>query len=78
MSSRSAIEACVVGGHTCADECERHAAHHDYYCRFCMEFVACHEAAVRCARDPTASRAWTSCTAIAPSPTAVAQRLLDP
>jgi hypothetical protein len=42
MSSRSAIEACVVGGHTCADKCERHAAHH-HYCRVCVEFVACHE-----------------------------------
>jgi hypothetical protein len=27
MSSRSAIEACVVWRHTCADEPERHAAH---------------------------------------------------
>jgi hypothetical protein len=49
------------GGHTCADECERHAAHHASS-RVCIEFVACHEAAIRCARDPTASRAWTSCT----------------
>jgi hypothetical protein len=50
MYSRSAIETCVVGSRTCAEECEHYAAHHDHR-RVCVEFVAGHEAEVRCARD---------------------------
>jgi hypothetical protein len=33
---RAALEACVVTCRTCAEECERHAAHHDH-CRVCAE-----------------------------------------
>jgi Domain of Unknown Function (DUF326) len=33
---RAAITACVVLCRACADECERHAAHHDH-CRVCAE-----------------------------------------
>lgn len=33
---RAAIEACVVVCGSCAEECERHAAHHDH-CRVCAE-----------------------------------------
>src|SRR3954452_18822928 len=33
---RAALEACVVTCRACAEECERHAAHHDH-CRVCAE-----------------------------------------
>lgn len=33
---RVAIEACIVTRRACADECDRHAAHHDH-CRVCAE-----------------------------------------
>lgn len=33
---RAALEACVVACRACAEECERHAAHHDH-CRVCAE-----------------------------------------
>jgi hypothetical protein len=33
---RAAIEACIVTCRECAEECERHAVHHDH-CRVCAE-----------------------------------------
>ena len=33
---RAAVEACVVACRACAEECDRHAAHHDH-CRVCAE-----------------------------------------
>ena len=33
---RAELEACVVTCRACAEECERHAAHHDH-CRVCAE-----------------------------------------
>ena len=33
---RSAVEACVVACRACAEECDRHAPHHDH-CRVCAE-----------------------------------------
>jgi Domain of Unknown Function (DUF326) len=33
---RAALEACIVVCGECAEECERHAAHHDH-CRVCAE-----------------------------------------
>jgi hypothetical protein len=33
---RALVEACVVACRACAEECERHAAHHDH-CRVCAE-----------------------------------------
>jgi hypothetical protein len=33
---RAALETCVVACRACADECDRHAAHHDH-CRVCAE-----------------------------------------
>lgn len=33
---RAGLEACVVTCSACAEECERHAAHHDH-CRVCAE-----------------------------------------
>jgi hypothetical protein len=33
---RAALEACVVACRACAEECDRHAAHHDH-CRVCAE-----------------------------------------
>jgi Domain of Unknown Function (DUF326) len=33
---RAALEACVLTCRVCAEECERHAAHHDH-CRVCAE-----------------------------------------
>jgi hypothetical protein len=43
---RAAIEACVVACRACADECERHAAHHDH-CRVCAEVCRSCEQACR-------------------------------
>lgn len=33
---RSAVESCLVACGACADECERHAAHHEH-CRVCAD-----------------------------------------
>jgi Domain of Unknown Function (DUF326) len=33
---RAAIEACVIACRACAEECDRHAPHHDH-CRVCAE-----------------------------------------
>ena len=48
---------------------------HDRDARGCVALQACEAAG---AGDPAARRAWTNCTAIAPSPTAAAQRFVDP
>ena len=33
---RAAIETCIISCRACAEECDRHAAHHDH-CRVCTE-----------------------------------------
>lgn len=42
---RAQLEACAVACGICADECERHAEHHDH-CRACAE--ACRRSAEAC------------------------------
>lgn len=44
---RAQIEACVAACRACADECERHADHHEH-CRVCAE--ACRACADACER----------------------------
>ena len=44
---RAAIDACVVACHACAEECDKHAAHHEH-CRICAEVCRRCE---QCCRD---------------------------
>jgi hypothetical protein len=44
--TRAALEACIVSCRVCAEECDRHAAHHDH-CRVCAEVCRSCEQACR-------------------------------